>query len=349
VNSKSNQTYTITPNAGFVVALLVVDGAVLPGATTYTFTNVTTDHYINAYFAPSDLTLTAGAGDNGSITPAGLTGVSQGGSLTYTITPNTGFMVAVLVVDGTLLPGATSYTFTNVTTDHYINAYFSQVSPPVTITAAAGPDGAISPAGIATVAVGTNQTYTITPNSGFTVALLVVDGTLLPGATTYTFTNVTENHYINAYFAPSGFTISAGAGANGSISPAGISAVTPGGNITYTITPNAGFIVSVLVVDGALVPGATTYTFTNVTTDHYVNAYFEPSGLNVSAAAGPNGNISPAGLTSVTPGNNLTYTITPDSGHTVSVLVVDGTLLPGAATYTFTNVTSSHYINAYFQ
>jgi len=30
----------------------VVDGVVLPAAPTYTFTNVSSDHYINAYFGP---------------------------------------------------------------------------------------------------------------------------------------------------------------------------------------------------------------------------------------------------------------------------------------------------------
>jgi hypothetical protein len=44
------------------------------------------------------------------------------------------------------------------------------------------------------------MTYTITPNTGFTVAALVVDGTVLAGTTTYTFTNVQSSHYINAYF-----------------------------------------------------------------------------------------------------------------------------------------------------
>jgi len=59
-----------------------------------------------------------------------------------------------------------------------------------------------SPAGATLVSGGTDQTYTITPDAGFTVTNLVVDGILLPGATSYTFTNVTADHYINAYFGP---------------------------------------------------------------------------------------------------------------------------------------------------
>jgi len=228
--------------------------------------------------APGSLTINAAAGPNGTISPAGSTPVTIGASQTYTITPDAGFKVASLVVDGVLLPGASTYTFSNIIAGHYINAYFEALPVNVTINAAAGPNGAISPAGATSVVQGASQSYTITPNAGFIVAALVVDGATLPGAASYTFTNVTTDHYINAYFspAPATVTITAAAGPNGSISPAGATSVTAGTDQTYTITPGAGFTVTNLVVDGALLPGATSHTFTNVTADHYINAYFGP-------------------------------------------------------------------------
>jgi hypothetical protein len=221
---------------------------------------------------------------------------------------------------------------------------------PLTITAAAAANGSITPAGATSVPSGSSQTFTITPNPGFAVSALSVDGTVLPGATTHTFTNVTTDHYINAYFEPSGLKVTASAAANGSISPAGETAVAPGSNLTYTITPNPGFAVSALVVDGTVLPGATTHTFSNVTASHYINAYFAPAAaLKITASAAPNGSISPAGEIAVASGSNQTYTITPNNGFTVAALVVDGTVLPGATSFTFTNVTGDHYINAYFQ
>jgi hypothetical protein len=227
--------------------------------------------------ALSNFTINAAAGVNGTISPAGATVVTPGSNLAYTVTPDPGFQVAALVVDGTTLPGATSYTFTNVTTDHYINAYFVAGTATATINAAAGPNGAISPAGATSVTLGGDQGYTITPDPGFQVAALVVDGTTLPGAASYNFTNVTADHYINAYFdvLPATFTISAAAGPGGAISPAGANTVAGGSNQTFTITPNPGLTVAALVVDGTVLPGATSYTFTNVTSDHYINAYFQ--------------------------------------------------------------------------
>jgi len=297
-------------------------------------------------FVENYVTITAAAGPNGSISPAGATAVQSGGNLVYTFAPNAGFKVAALVVDGTQLPAAATYTFSNVTANHYINAYFES-APSLTITAAAAANGSISPAGATAVTSGSNKTYTITPNPGFVVSALIVDGVQLPGATSYTFTNVTANHYINAYF---GATITAAAAANGSISPAGSTVVMTGGSQTYIITPGPGFVVAALVVDGTQLPGATSYTFSNVTAGHYINAYFEPAPVfTITAAAAANGSISPAGATTVTSGSNQTYTITPSQGFTVAALVVDGTVLPGATSYNFTNVQAGHYINAYFQ
>jgi FtsP/CotA-like multicopper oxidase with cupredoxin domain len=295
-----------------------------------------------------NFTITAGAGANGFITQSGATAVVSGGNQAYAIKPDPGFKVAALVVDGTLLPGAVTYTFANVTTDHYINAYFAPSD--VTVTAAAATNGTISPAGEIAVTPGSSQTYTITPDPGFMVVALSVDGAVLPGATSHTFTDITASHYINAYFAPSDLTIKAAAAANGSISPAGVIAVTPGSSQAYTITPDPGFLVAALSVDGTVLPGTTSYTFSGVNASHYINAYFAPlPAFTVTAAAAANGSISPAGATTVTVGTDQTYTITPDPGFTVAAIVVDGTLLPGATSYTFTNVTTEHYINAYFQ
>lgn len=55
-----SKAYTITPNAGYVVATIVRDGATFAPASSYTFTNVTANHTISATFtrAPATGTLT---------------------------------------------------------------------------------------------------------------------------------------------------------------------------------------------------------------------------------------------------------------------------------------------------
>ena len=69
-------------------------------------------------------------------------------------------------------------------------------------------------------------------------------------------------------------TITATAGAGGSITPSGAVAVTPGSSQTFAITPNAGFFLSDVLVDGVSQGAVTTFTFTNVTANHTITASF---------------------------------------------------------------------------
>ncbi|MFA7446072.1 MAG: putative Ig domain-containing protein, partial [Flavobacteriaceae bacterium] len=68
------------------------------------------------------------------------------------------------------------------------------------ITASAGANGSITPDGITTVNCGANQAFAITPDSGYAVADVLVNGTSVGAVTTYTFQNVTENQTISASF-----------------------------------------------------------------------------------------------------------------------------------------------------
>jgi hypothetical protein len=67
-----------------------------------------------------------------------------------------------------------------------------------TITATAGINGSISSS--ATVNHGTTSIFTITPNEGYNVADVLIDGSSVGIKTTYTFNNVTSNHTIAATF-----------------------------------------------------------------------------------------------------------------------------------------------------
>ena len=73
-----------------------------------------------------------------------------------------------------------------------------------------------------------------------------------------------------------GHTITASAGADGLISPSGQVSVNPGTDKTFTITPDGGYQVSEVWVDGnpvSLTNGQ--YTFTSVSGDHTIYATFE--------------------------------------------------------------------------
>lgn len=71
------------------------------------------------------------------------------------------------------------------------------------------------------------------------------------------------------------YTITASAGANGSISPSGAVSVEEGGSKTFTISPSSGYVIDTLKVDGMEVTATTSYTFSDVNANHTIEVTFK--------------------------------------------------------------------------
>jgi hypothetical protein len=252
-----------------------------------------------------------------------------------------------VIVDGATKGAITSYTFANIAANHTINAYFKVIT--YTITASAGTGGSISPLGTTTVNIGVSQTYTITPTAGYHIMDVLVDGVSVGAVATYTFTNVMASHTIAATFAAnSSYIITASAGANGTISP-GTVTVLGGANQKFTVAAAAGFRVADVLVDGISVGAPTSYTFYSVQGDHTISASFTLNVYTITAAADVNGSITPSGTLTVNKGASQTYTITPAAGRLVRSVIIDGANRGAITSFTFTNITANHTINAYFK
>lgn len=162
-------------------------------------------------------TITATAGANGSITPDGSVSVKENTDKTFTITAASGYEVADVKVDGKNVGAVKSYTFTDVTGNHTIEATFKTTGGSgtgggstgggdvadtyYTITATAGTGGSISPTGSVSVREDLDKTFTITPDKGYVIANVIVDGKNVGAVKSYTFTDVSKKHTIKAAFA----------------------------------------------------------------------------------------------------------------------------------------------------
>ncbi len=218
-----------------------------------------------------------------------------------------------------------------------------------TITATAGAGGIINPAGVVNVLHHADQTFAITADPGYSISGVTVDGVSQGAIASYTFSHDTIDHTINATFVRSPHTITATAGANGSISPSGAVSVADGGSQTFMITPSTEYRVDSVLVDGVKVDSTTSYTFVNVTTDHTIRAVFRINRYTITASAGPNGTISPNGGVNVNHGSSQTFVIIPSGGYHVDSVLVDGVKVDSTTSYTFVNVTMDHTIRAVFR
>ncbi|MBL0355448.1 MAG: hypothetical protein IPP72_00500 [Chitinophagaceae bacterium] len=209
----------------------------------------------------------------------------------------------------------------------------SHSSPGFAIISSAGANGTISPNGGIIYPTGTNQTFTITPNTGYHIANVLVDGISNAGAVssgTYTFTNVNASHTISATFAINTYTLVSSSGANGSISPSGSATVNYGSSKSYAITPSAGYSVLDIKVDGVHINPVNSYTFNGISANHTISALFanRDSALTFVCTGSDSGTI-----TSNISGNNYKWQINSGSGY---VVLSDGYYFGGTSTPTLT-------------
>ena len=152
----------------------------------------------------------------------------------------------------------------------------------------------------------TSYTLTFDTNGGSTIAPITQDyGTTItapadPTKTGYTFAGWTpaipatmpaENMTIKAKWRYNGggssgysyYTIKAAAGTGGSISPSGNVSVREGKDQTFTITPDKGYAVSNVKIDGKSIGAVKSYTFENVRRTHTIEVIFMKANGNPQA------------------------------------------------------------------
>ena len=199
----SSQTYTMNPNTGYHVETLTVNGVPVTPALSYTFADINSTNTIAVTFAINTYTITSQPGENGSITPSA--DVNYGGFKLFTMYPNTGYHVKNVIIDGDSKGALPFYLFLNVKATHTIDVTFEINS--YALVSSHGTHGSISPDGLITKTYGSNQTYTITPDTGYHISNVSVDLHSVDDVESYSFNNIKTPHVIYASFAPNNYTI----------------------------------------------------------------------------------------------------------------------------------------------
>ena len=200
-------------------------------------------------YAMRGYTVTAAAGANGSISPV-TQGVTAGGTASVSATPSTGFSAVISGCGGT--QSGNDFTTGPVTANCTVTANFTNAPVAGTCGSAAGVTTTSAPSANLCSSGSATSVATATASYGWSCA----------GA---------NGGSTASCSAPRAFTVSATAGANGSISPASKDVV---GNTstTFTVTPAAGYAASVSGCSGML--SGNTYTTGAITAACTVSATF---------------------------------------------------------------------------
>jgi hypothetical protein len=195
--------------------------------------------FLNAPNPRAPIFLTASACANGAINPSGFVVVNYDDNQSFTITASTGYHVDNVLVNGALAGAVSSYTFSNIKATQTIAAIFAIDT--FTITINQEDYGTIAPS-TSTVGYGSDNTFSITPNSGYYIESITTDTGAVkvtsPSGQTISFTNVTAAHTLTATFAlePTPMPTTS---PSSSPSPTPITTESPNPNPTPTPTPTA--------------------------------------------------------------------------------------------------------------
>jgi len=217
VTHGQDQTFIITPDAGYYVSDVIIDGSSIGPTTSYTFYSVDNNHTITAVFAQNEYVLTIHVIGDGSIAKSpDKTLYTHGEIVELTATANSGWEFSDWSGD---LIGADNPATIIITSNMDITAHFT-LKQYVINASVSGTGGTIEPSGLVTVLHGEDETFTITPDIGYHVLDVLVDGKSQGAITTYTFSTVDTNHTITAIFTPNEYTLTV------NVSPEGSGAVT---------------------------------------------------------------------------------------------------------------------------
>ena len=204
VCSGTSVTLTGTGATSYSWTGSVTNGAAFTPSATTTYTVTGTD--ANGCIGTSTKTITVNTLPTVSSTASAST-VCSGTSVTLTGTGATSYSWTGSVTNGAAFtPSATTtYTVTGTDANGCTGTSMETISvlTNYAISTSAGSNGIISPNGTLNVCSGSSQTFTITPNSGYSIFDVLVDGVSDPIAVatgSYTFTNVLANHTISVSF-----------------------------------------------------------------------------------------------------------------------------------------------------
>jgi predicted outer membrane repeat protein len=218
-------TFTFTPVFGYSISKISIDDEEASditdfgdnGAKQLTLTNVTDRHTISLEYTQDIYFVTVDPGDYGTVNTTvdpyttNVYAVDAGGSITFTFDVDEGYIIDKVLLDGNpvTLEEGNSYTIDDIDANHTIKVQYLKNFYIITVNPGAG--------GEITTTYGTiidneiqvikreNITFTIAPNSGYTIWRTTLNGVLvtLDAGNTYTLNNVTQDYTLSAEFVTS--------------------------------------------------------------------------------------------------------------------------------------------------
>ena len=402
VNEGTSATITFTPDAGYRIKSVKLNSTdVTAGIVNnqYTLSNIMSDYTLEVEFEaipPTTYALSIKALGNGSASYDGTTirsktssfTVNEGTSVTISFTPDAGYRVKSVKVNGTDVTSSVKdnqYTISNIFSDTTLEVEFEAI-PITTYTLAimaTGNGTALydgtemrNKTSFFTVNEGASATVSFSPDKGHrikSVKVNDVDVTSSVSDNQYTISSITDKTTLKVEFEaipPTTYALSIKVTGNGSALYDGTTirdnsssfTVNEGTSASISFSPDNGYRIKSVIVNNADMTSSVKdnqYTIRNITSDTSVEVEFEVITYTLSIKATGNGSASYDGTSvrnstmdfSVNEGSSVTIYFSPDNGNRLSVVKVNGedvTSQTSGNLYTINNLTANMTMDVAF-
>ena len=333
---------SIYPNDGYEISSIKVNNEDKPIEKSFYFTPIEGENIVAVTFAkinetPTEDTYTIKTivNEGGVVTPSKTTGI-VGEKVTFEVTPDQGYELTLLEINGVEVE-LTTREFTPIKGENTISAEFSKLLLPpsedtFTIKTLVSEGGVVTPSKTTGI-VGEKVTFEVTPDQGYELTLLEINGVEVE-LTTREFTPIKGENTISAEFSklllpPSEdtFTIKTIVDEGGSVTTNKLNG-NVGETVTFTITTEDGYELESIKINGTEV-ALTTREFTPIKGENTLEVTFKEVVIvptqetyTIRTLVNEGGAITPS-KTEGNVGETVSFGVTIDEGYELTSLKIN--------------------------
>lgn len=306
------------------------------------FTKVDCNHYVKITLEKYKYIVEAIAYENGNITPSGENVVEYGSDLNFNFTPDEGYQISKIMLDGNELTGTnfedaiiSGYKISDIKRNYRIEVSFEIKK--LVIEAKVVGNGSISPSGNVIVEYGQSQKFIITTEVHYHVENIFIGRVSLTNYQIeealeegYVFGNVTDNNSITIEIKIDTYIINAESDENGKIIPSGQIIKDYGSSQSLSFVPNEGYEVEKILVDGKeLDEGAMQnairhgYLFDKIDKQHDIEVIYKLKTYSVEVVVTGDGRVNENKSLVLTHGESIKFTFVAFENNKLTKLIVN--------------------------
>lgn len=344
-----NEFY-LEPNTGYILKEvllndeIVSDSMIVDNCVVFTLSHTDIEFVstLHANFIKKPITVTTSTNNHGLISVNNTNQIFYGDTRTYTFTPLDGYTIGKILINDVEIPITNVYTLSNITDDTTIYVEFKKKEYIISAKCSSG--GTISPIGDSIVKHGESIEYHISPDPGYIIKSIKIDDMPVEILTDYTFTQVIKEHTIEVVFEITQIQISVSCGENGTVSPSGKITLDYGSSQTFTITPNTGYGIKSIKINGIEYSTEENLTLNNIVDNYHIEITFEQIRTITIIS-----NNSQQATTTAFYGDSKTFDLTPKDGYRIKEIKVNDQLVAIQNSVTVYNITADTTIEVLYE